>query len=84
MQFQQASYIIFVGNTIDGTSSYWFGYIFGEGSYSDNSSYVPSSLIKINVNVKLMIILYIFIAIVSINYALKIYKEGAYNEKDNI
>ncbi len=34
----------FVGATNDGTSNTHFGYIFGASSYSDNASYVPSSL----------------------------------------
>ena len=34
----------FVGNKLDGTSNTHFGHIFGAGSYSNNSTYVPSSL----------------------------------------
>ena len=34
----------FVGNTLNGKSNTHFGYIFGANSYSDNKSYVPSSL----------------------------------------
>ena len=34
----------FVGATLNGTNHTHFGYIFGVGSYSDNSSYVPPSL----------------------------------------
>ncbi len=34
----------FVGNTKDGAENTYFGYIFGASSYSDNSSYVPTSL----------------------------------------
>ena len=34
----------FVGATKDGTENTHFGYIFGASSYSENSSYVPSSL----------------------------------------
>jgi len=34
----------FIGNTLNGTSNTHFGYIFGANSYSNNSSYIPSSL----------------------------------------
>ena len=36
--------IPFVSGVKDGTNNTHFGYIFGAGSYSDNSSYVPTSL----------------------------------------
>ncbi|MCM1556692.1 MAG: leucine-rich repeat domain-containing protein [Anaeroplasma bactoclasticum] len=36
--------IPFVGESLTGTTNTHFGYIFGAFSYSDNSSYVPSSL----------------------------------------
>ena len=34
----------FVGNTLDGTSDTYFGYIFGAYSYAANNTYVPTSL----------------------------------------
>ena len=34
----------FAGNTANGTKNMHFGYIFGANSYSDNGSYVPTSL----------------------------------------
>ncbi|MBQ9744196.1 MAG: leucine-rich repeat domain-containing protein, partial [Clostridia bacterium] len=34
----------FVGSTLNGTENIHFGYIFGASSYSNNSSYVPTSL----------------------------------------
>ena len=37
----------FIGASRDGTSNTYFGYIFGASSYSENSSYVPSSLKKV-------------------------------------
>ena len=36
--------IPFVGNTLNGTSNTYFGYIFGASSYSNNNNYVPTSL----------------------------------------
>ena len=39
--------IPFVGATKDGTNNTHFGYFFGASSYSNNSSYVPSSLKKV-------------------------------------
>ena len=39
----------FIGATKDGTNNTHFGYIFGASYYSENSSYVPSSLKKVTI-----------------------------------
>ena len=39
----------FVGQKADGTGKTYFGYIFGASGYSENSSYVPSSLKKVTI-----------------------------------
>ena len=41
--------IPFVGQNADGTGATYFGYIFGDSSYSERSDYVPSGLRKVTI-----------------------------------